>query len=261
MRLLPLIATDSPIFRVQHNSSGVFKAEGVIGVHAVLSQFPHKSTVQFRHFHAVQETVHPVEFPRYPVDGQALPVQDAVDHRLPVATVEVHPLDHPAVHVDPIQSLVDAVEVHGHHAGQALQDQGVGLAVCRQVPQVVAVAEDEVRRDVAILTAAVSVRLAEETRGALANVGADGVLAHLTAHARRLSAFVDIVARFAVRHETVAMATGADEARGRVGAVVIAVVDGRVRAFIDTCRYGDSDMQPAQNQTKTLFLHWNNRVT
>lgn len=80
-----------------------------------------------------------------------------------------------------------------------------------------------------------AVRLPEESRGAFANVGADGVLADLAAHARRLRALVDIVAAFPVGHEAVAGTTGADEAGWRVGAVVVTVMDGRVCAFIDTC--------------------------
>lgn len=79
-----------------------------------------------------------------------------------------------------------------------------------------------------------AVRLSEESRGALAHVGADGVLADLAAHARRLGTLVNVVTRFAVRHEAVAGTTGADEAGRRVGAVVVTVMDGWVCAFIDT---------------------------
>ncbi|TNN64427.1 hypothetical protein EYF80_025377 [Liparis tanakae] len=197
---------------MQHNGSGVFKAVGVVGIDAVFSQFPLKSTVQFRHLETIQEAVHPVQFSGHPVNGKALPMRNAVDHHLSVAASEGHPLNHSPVYIDPIKTLVDAVKVQGHHAGQALQDQRVGLSVRGQVPEVVAVAEDEVGRDVAVLAAAVAVRLSEESRGTLAHVGADGVLADLAAHARRLRTLVDVVARFAVGHEAVAGATGADEA-------------------------------------------------
>lgn len=79
-----------------------------------------------------------------------------------------------------------------------------------------------------------AVRLPEESRGTFANVGADGVLTDLAAHTRRLRTLVDIVTGFSVGHEAVAGTTGADEAGGRVGAVVVTVMDGRVCAFIDT---------------------------
>lgn len=218
---------------MQHDSPGVFKAEGVVGIDAVLGQLLHKPPVQLRHLEAIQEAVHPVELPSHPVHSEALAVQHSVHHHLPVGAVEEHSLRHPAVHVDPIQTLVHAVKVQGHHAGQALQDERVGLAVGRQVPQVVAVAEDEVRRDVAVLPTAVAVRLPEVPRGAFADVRAHGVLADLAAHSGRLSALVQVVAGLAVGHEPVAGAADADEAGGRVGAVVVTVVDGRVGAFVD----------------------------
>lgn len=129
---------------MKHDGSGVFEAEGVIGINTVFSQLPHKSPIQLRHFETVQEAVHPVELPCYPVDCKAFPMQNSIDHHLPVSAIKEHPLDHSAAHVDPIETLVDSVKVHGHHAGQALQDQRVGLPVCRQVPQVVTVAEDKV---------------------------------------------------------------------------------------------------------------------
>lgn len=219
---------------MQHNGSGVFKAVGVIGIDTVFSQFLDKATIQFRHLKAIQEAVHPVEFPRYPVNCKALPMQNSIDHHLSVTTVEGHPLNHSAAHINPIETLVDAIKVHGHHTGQALQDQRVGLPICRQVPKVIAVAEDEIRRNVAVLTAAASVGLSEESWGTLTDVGANSVLTHLAAHTRCLCAFVDIITRFTVGHEAVARATGADEAGGRVGTVVITVVDGWVCAFIDT---------------------------
>lgn len=81
-----------------------------------------------------------------------------------------------------------------------------------------------------------AVRLSQESRGAFTDVGADGVLADLAAHAWCLDTLADVIARFAVRHEAVAWATGADEAGGRVGAVVVAVMDGWVCAFIDAYR-------------------------
>lgn len=70
-----------------------------------------------------------------------------------------------------------------------------------------------------------AVWLSQEPRCTFTNVGPDGVLADLAAHAWRLPALIDIVTRFAVRHEAVARATGADKAGGRVGAVVITVMD------------------------------------
>lgn len=220
---------------MQHNGSGVFKAEGVVGIHAVLGKFLHESTVQLRHLETIQEAVHPVEFSGYPVNREALPVQNSIHHHLSVSARVGHPLDHSAAHVDPIKTPVDSIKVHGHHAGQALQDQRVGLSVRRQVPEVIAVAEDQVGGDVTVLAAAVAVGLPEESRGTLTDVGADGVLADLAAHARRLCALVDVVARDVVGHEAVAGATGADEAGGRVGAIVVTVMDGWFRAFVDTC--------------------------
>lgn len=218
---------------MQHDGPGVFKAEGVVGVDAVLGQLLHEPPIELGHLEAIQEAVHPVELPGHPVDGKALTVQDPVHHHLPVGAVEEHPLHHPAVHVNPVQTLFHAVKVHGHHAGQTLQDERVGVAVRRQVPQVVAVAEDEVRRDVAVLPTAVAVRLPQVTRGALADVRADCVLADLAAHGGRLGTLVQVVAGLPVGHESVARAAGADEAGGRVGAVVVTVVDGRVGAFVD----------------------------
>lgn len=235
--VLPMLfhfASNSPIFGMQHNGSGVFKAEGVIGINTVFSQFLHKSTIQFRHFDTIQEAVHPVEFPGYPVNCKALPMQNSIDHHLPVTAIKGHPLNHSAAHINPIKTLVNAIKVHGHHTGEALQDQRVGLSVCWQVPQVIAVAEDKVGWDVTVLTAAVAVRLSEKSRGAFTNVGADSVLTDLAAHAWCLRTLVDIVASFAVRHEAVAGATAADKAGGRVGAIVITVMDGWVCAFIDT---------------------------
>ena len=79
-----------------------------------------------------------------------------------------------------------------------------------------------------------AIGLSEESRRALTNVGAHSVLTDLAAHTRRLGTLVDIVTRFAVRHEAVAGTTGADEAGGRVGAIVITVMNGGIRAFIDT---------------------------
>lgn len=235
--VLPMLfhfASNSPIFGMQHNGSGVFKAEGVIGINTVFSQFLHKSTIQFRHFDTIQEAVHPVEFPGYPVNCKALPMQNSIDHHLPVTAIKGHPLNHSAAHINPIKTLVNAIKVHGHHTGEALQDQRVGLSVCWQVPQVIAVAEDKVGWDVTVLTAAVAVRLSEKSRGAFTNIGADSVLTDLAAHAWCLRTLVDIVACFAVRHEAVAGATAADKAGGRVGAIVITVMDGWVCAFIDT---------------------------
>lgn len=231
---LSRLTANLPVFGVQHDGPGVFKAEGVVGVDAVLGQFLHEPPVQLGHLEAIQEAVHPVELPGHPVDGESLAMQNSVHHHLPAGAVEEHPLYHPAVHVNPIQTLVHAVKVHGHHAGQALQDERVGLAVRRQVPQVVAIAEDEVRRDVAVLPTAVAVRLPQVSRSAFADVRADGVLADLAAHGRRLAALVQVVAGLSIGHEPIAGAAGADEAGGRVGAVVVTVVDGRVGAFVDT---------------------------
>lgn len=230
---LSQLIANVPVFRMQHDGSGVFKAEGVVGVDAVLGQLLHEPPVQLGHLETIQEAVHPVELPGHPVDGEALAVQNSVHHHLPVGAVEEHPLHHPAVHVDPIQAPFHAVKVHGHHAGQALQDERVGVAVRRQVSQVVAVAEDEVRRDVAVLTTAAAVGLPQVPRGALADVRAHGVLADLAAHGGRLGALVQVVAGLAVGHEPVPGAAGADEAGGRVGAVVVTVVDGWVGAFVD----------------------------
>lgn len=70
-----------------------------------------------------------------------------------------------------------------------------------------------------------AVWLSQESRGTFTHVGADGVLADLTAHSGCLRTLVDVITRFAVRHEAVARATGADEAGGRVSAVVITVMD------------------------------------
>lgn len=80
-----------------------------------------------------------------------------------------------------------------------------------------------------------AVWLSQESGGTFTNIGPDGVLADLAAHAWCLSALIDIIARFAVRHEAVAWVTGADEAGGRVGAVVITVMDCWVRALIHAC--------------------------
>lgn len=220
---------------MQHNGPGVFKAVTVIGIDAVLCQFLHKSTIQFRYFKTIQEAVGPVEFSAYPVHCEALPMQNSIDHHLSVAAIEGHPLNHSAADVNPIKMLFDAIKVQGHHAGQALQHHGVSLSIRGQVPQVVEVAEDKVGRDVAVLTAGVAVRLSEESRSTLTDVGAQSVLTDLAAHARGLCTLVDVVTRFFVRHEAVARATGTDEAGGCVGAIVVTVMDGWVCAFIDTC--------------------------
>lgn len=161
-------------------------------------------------------------------------MQNPADNHFSVAAIIGHSLDHSATHIDPIKPLVNAIKVQSHHAGQPLQDERVGGPVCRQVPQVITVAEDEVRGDVAVLAAATAVWLSQESGSTFADVGADGVLADLAAHPGALSTLVDVVARLAVGHEAVSPATGADEAGGRVGAVVIAVMDRRVRAFIHT---------------------------
>lgn len=218
---------------MQHNGPGVFKAEGVVGINAVLGQLLHEPPVQLGHLQAIYEAVHPVEFPGHPVNSEALTVQNPIHHHLPAGAVQEHPFYHPATHVNPIQTLVHAVKVHGHHAGQALQDERVGLAIRRQVPQVVAVAEDEVRRDSAVLPTAVAIRLPQVPRCAFADVRADGVLADLAAHGGRLGALVQVVAGLPVGHELVAGAAGANEAGGRVCAVVVTVVDRRVGAFVD----------------------------
>lgn len=219
---------------MQHDGSWVFKAEGVVIVDAVLGQLLHESPVQLRHLKTIQEAVHPVELPGHPVHSEALPVQNSIHHHLPAGAVEEHPFHHPAVHVNPIKTFFHAVKVHGHNAGQALQDERVGMAVRRQVPQVVAVAEDEVRRDVAVLPTAVAIRLPQVPRRAFADVRADGVLADLAAHGRRLGALVQVVAGLSVGHQPVAVMASADEAGGCVGAVVVTVVDRRVGAFVDT---------------------------
>lgn len=161
-------------------------------------------------------------------------MQNPADNHFSVAAIIGHSLDHSAAHIDPIKPLVNAIKVQSHHAGQPLQDERVGGPVCRQVPQVITVAEDEVRGDVAVLAAATAVWLSQESGSTFADVGADGVLADLAAHSGALSTLVDVVARLAVGHEAVSPATGADEAGGRVGAVVIAVMDRRVRAFVHT---------------------------
>ncbi len=160
-------------------------------------------------------------------------MQNSIDHNLSSRPVKEHPLQHPPAHVDPVQASVHPIEVQRHHAGEALQNERVGLAVRRQVAQIVAVAEDQVRADVAVLPAAASVGFTEEAWRTLAHVRAHGVLAHLAAHAGRDRALVHIVARFVVGHEAVTVATGADEAGGSVGAVVVAVVHGWVCALVD----------------------------
>lgn len=200
----------------------------------MLSQFLHKSTVQFRHFETVRKAVHPVQFPGYPVNCKAFSMQNSIDNHFSVTAIIGHSLNHSATHIDPIKALVNAVKVQSHHTGQPLQDERVGCPVCWQIPQVITVAEDKVRWDVAVLAAAMAVWLSQESRSTFTHVGADGVLADLTAHSGCLSTLIDVVTRFAVRHEAVARATGADKAGGRVSAVVITVMDGRVCAFIDT---------------------------
>lgn len=70
-----------------------------------------------------------------------------------------------------------------------------------------------------------AVWLSQESRSTFTNEGADGVLADLTAHSGCLCALIDVITRFAVRHEAVAQAAGADKAGGRVSAVVITVMD------------------------------------
>lgn len=230
----PKLLNSSPVFGMQNNTPGVFKAVGVIAINAMFGQFLDKATIQFRHFKAIQEAVHPVEFPPDPVNRQALSMQNSFDHLLSVAAVEKHPLYHSAAHINPIETFVDAVKVQSDRAGQALQNERVGLPVRWQVPQVVAVAEDEVGRDVAVLSAAASVRLSEKSRRALAHVGANGVFTDLAANAGCLCALIDIVACFAVGHEAVTWTAGADEAGGCVCAVVVAVVNGWVRTLIDT---------------------------
>lgn len=209
---------------MQHNGSGVFKAVGIVGINTMLDQFPHKPPIQLGHFKTVQCAVYPVEFPPYPVDCKPFAVYDPVDNHLSVTAVKVHPLYNSPAHINPIEALVDTIKVEGNHTVHVLQDQRVRLTVRRQVPQVVAVAEDEVRGDVAVLTASVAVRLPQVTRGTLAHVGSYSVFAHLAAHTRSLFTLVHIVASLAVRHEAVAQATSAEKPRGCVGAVVITVV-------------------------------------
>lgn len=68
-------------------------------------------------------------------------------------------------------------------------------------------------------------------------MGTNCVFTQLTAHAGGLCTLVDIVARFAVRHEAVARTTGAYKASRCVGAIVIAVVNGWVCALIDTASF------------------------
>lgn len=219
---------------MEYNSSGVFKAESVIGVNTVLSQFLHKSTVQFRHFETIQKAVHPVQFPGYPVNCKAFSMQNPIDNHFSVTAIIGHSLNHSAAHIDPIKALVNAIKVQSHHTGQPLQDERVSFPVRWQIPQVITVAEDKVRWDVAVLAAAMAVWLSQESGSTFTNVGAHSVLADLTAHSGCLPTLIDVITRFAVRHEAIARATGADKAGGRVSAVVITVMDWRVCAFIDT---------------------------
>lgn len=160
-------------------------------------------------------------------------MQNPVHHRFSARPVKEHPLQHPPAHVNPVQAFVHAIEVQSDHAAEALQNERIGLAICRKIAQIVAIAEDQVRVDVAVLPAAAAIRFTEEAWRALADVRAHGVLAHLTAHAGCDGALIHIVACFVIGHETVTGATGADEAGGCVGAVVVAVVHGRVCALID----------------------------
>lgn len=161
-------------------------------------------------------------------------MQNSINHHLSVTAIVMHPFYHSAAHINPIETLVDAIKVRGHHTGQTLQNERIGHPICWQIPQVVAVAEDQVRWNVAVLTAAAPIRLSEETWSTLAHVGTNCVFTQLTAHAGGLCTLVDIVARFAVRHEAVARTTGAYKASRCVGAIVIAVVNGWVCALIDT---------------------------
>lgn len=218
---------------MHYNGSGILKAVRVINIHTVFCQLPHKPPIKLRHFHAVEKAVDPVQLPPDPVDRQAFSVQKPVHHHLSARPVKEHPLQHPPTHVNPVQASVDSIKVQSDHAAEALQDEGIGLAIRGKIAQIVAIAKDQIRGDVAVLPAAAAVGFTEEARRTLTHVRAHGVLTHLTAHTGSDRALVHIVARCFIGHETKPGTTGADEAGGCVGAVVVAVVHGRVCAFID----------------------------
>lgn len=59
--------------RVEGNSSGIFKAEGIVDIHTVLGQLAAVSTIKVRDREAIQVGIHPVEFSE--MKGQELPIK------------------------------------------------------------------------------------------------------------------------------------------------------------------------------------------
>lgn len=56
--------------RVKGNSSGIFKAEGIVDIHAMLSQLAAVSTSKVRDREAIQVGIHPIELSE--IKGQEL---------------------------------------------------------------------------------------------------------------------------------------------------------------------------------------------
>lgn len=61
-----------PILRVKGNSSGVIKAEGVVGIQTVLGQLATVSTIKVRDGEAIQVGIHPIELSE--MQSQELPI-------------------------------------------------------------------------------------------------------------------------------------------------------------------------------------------
>lgn len=59
--------------RVKGNSSGVIKAEGVVGIQTVLSQLAAESAIKLRNREAIQVGIHPIELSE--IEKQELPIQ------------------------------------------------------------------------------------------------------------------------------------------------------------------------------------------
>lgn len=98
---------------------------------------------------------------------------------------------------------------------------------------VVSIGVQQVRVYAAVLAAGAAVRFTDVSRGALAVVGADSVLADLAAYSRRGQTLVDVLAGLAVWHELVAGVAGAVVAGEGVGADLGALVDLRIVALVD----------------------------
>lgn len=62
-----------PILRVKGNSSGVIKAEGVVGIQTVLGQLAAVSPIKVRDREAIQMGIHPIELSER--ESQELPIQ------------------------------------------------------------------------------------------------------------------------------------------------------------------------------------------